>query len=751
MSLDFITADPATDAFQKGTEFQDSQRKVREARGVDAAIRAGASDMMNNPQQRGSGSLGGITSNGGPPPSAAPQQAPQPAPTQAAPAPAAPAPPDPTSYTPAPSSSPPPSPSASGVMASLPLMGPVGQTAPPGIPPGRSGFASSVARTESSGQPISVVNSLGYSGKYQVGKAALQAAGAYVPAQGENMKDNQNWSGTINLPGQAPMTRAQFLQSETAQDQAFQLHTANLDRETQTRGLTQYIGQTVGGVPITQDSIRAMMQVGGPTGAQKFIESGGAYNPADANGTTIAAYANQVLNGGARTGGNLKGPAPAISPTDAAAAGQAVSLGLAGGTQSAQGTQSMPSGFDAFNARTNPILSQLADTPGGGATILSLLGQQTRTYGQDLNRQTSYQRLAMQALGRGDKDVFQYYAQLGGINVPAAVMENAGMQKRLATVSLLAERFYRDDPAAAQRLTAAYLQSGDIQQAFQTAGPPANNPHLSVQWLRQGEQEYMQTFNPRTGQVAPAMDPGGQPVVRDVRPTAAASTVRWVTQADGTQQAFQSHPDGTMTAVTGPDNKQMVQAAKPLAGGRVADRTVRLGMLKAAGFDDQTANAIAAGVNPTPNAIANAYSRTQTSLTRDAALTGDTPDKVQAKTEATMDAMFGPQWRTSLQGRGAGQPPPAAPSIGPQAAPQPPAPALPMATQEPPMPPSNDAGPIVPPQSAPTPTPPAPQATPVRPPNVPRGSVFSPSRQQYRDPAGNLFDAQGNPVPAAAP
>jgi len=68
-------------------------------------------------------------------------------------------------------------------------------------------------------------------------------------------------------------------------------HFQDIDRQAERLGLTQYIGQTVAGVPITQQSIRNMAHLGGIGGAQRFLTSGGQSNPRDANGTSLLDYA----------------------------------------------------------------------------------------------------------------------------------------------------------------------------------------------------------------------------------------------------------------------------------------------------------------------------------------------------------------------------------------------------------------------------------------------------------------------------
>ena len=87
------------------------------------------------------------------------------------------------------------------------------------------------------------------------------------------------------------MTAEQFrTSSKDVQDRVADWHFQDIDNQAQSRGLDRYYGQTIGGVPINQDSIRAMAHLGGIRGAQRFIETGGRYNPADDNGTRLSDY-----------------------------------------------------------------------------------------------------------------------------------------------------------------------------------------------------------------------------------------------------------------------------------------------------------------------------------------------------------------------------------------------------------------------------------------------------------------------------
>lgn len=155
------------------------------------------------------------------------------------------------------------------------------------------GILDSLARTESGGN-WGALNPYGYGGRLQFGTARLaDAARAGVVPAG--------------------ITGADFARMTPEQQMAVeQWHFADIDRQAQAQGLDRYIGQSVGGVPITQDAIRAMAHLGGIGGAARFLESGGAYNPADANGTSLLDYAR--THGGA---GSMQQPAVTMSAMNA--------------------------------------------------------------------------------------------------------------------------------------------------------------------------------------------------------------------------------------------------------------------------------------------------------------------------------------------------------------------------------------------------------------------------------------------------
>lgn len=156
-----------------------------------------------------------------------------------------------------------------------------------------------LTQRESGGDPT-VVNKLGYVGTYQFGAPRLADLGVYTPGAGENLAAWSKtpagapgkWSGTFSIPGFPDVkTMQDFRANPEAQKAAYSLHQQRTDQEIDKLGLGSYVGQTVGGVPITRDGIRAAIHLGGAEGTARMLKTGGAYNPADANGTTLLDYA----------------------------------------------------------------------------------------------------------------------------------------------------------------------------------------------------------------------------------------------------------------------------------------------------------------------------------------------------------------------------------------------------------------------------------------------------------------------------
>jgi len=135
---------------------------------------------------------------------------------------------------------------------------------------GESGVSASLSTTESGGN-YQAQNSEGLVGKYQWGQGRLNDF---------NKANGTNYS------------LADFKASPGVQEAAQKWHEGDILSQ-----LGQYAGTVVNGITMTPAAIVAAAHLGGIGGARKFITSGGAYDPADSNGTHLSDYAK--THGGA--------------------------------------------------------------------------------------------------------------------------------------------------------------------------------------------------------------------------------------------------------------------------------------------------------------------------------------------------------------------------------------------------------------------------------------------------------------------
>lgn len=164
---------------------------------------------------------------------------------------------------------------------------------------GDGSYQSRLEMSESGGR-ADIVNDLGYAGRYQFGAPRLADLGVYKPGKGESLsrwsktrKDAAGkWSGTFNIPSHPEVkTLDDFLANPEAQQAVYDMHEGQNDADIASRGLNEFIGKKVKGVEITREGIQAMMHLGGAKGTERFLKTGGKYNPKDANGTSLLDYA----------------------------------------------------------------------------------------------------------------------------------------------------------------------------------------------------------------------------------------------------------------------------------------------------------------------------------------------------------------------------------------------------------------------------------------------------------------------------
>lgn len=124
------------------------------------------------------------------------------------------------------------------------------------------GFKEALAFKESQGN-YTVVNSLGYMGKYQFGK------------------------GTLAMLGVRDTTL--FLKDTELQEAAFTANTAR-NKWILRRDIKRFTGKKINGIKVTESGILAAAHLAGPGNVKKFLRSYGTEGFSDANGASISYY-----------------------------------------------------------------------------------------------------------------------------------------------------------------------------------------------------------------------------------------------------------------------------------------------------------------------------------------------------------------------------------------------------------------------------------------------------------------------------
>ena len=215
-----------------------------------------------------------------------------------------------------------------------------------------------------SGNSPGKVNSQGYSGQFQFGAARLDDLGLYQPAQGENLKAN-TFQGQFNIPGfPGVQTYGDFLANGPAQRAAMHVQAADIENA---------IANTPGASRFDPNGLIAVAHLGGVGGMQKFVQTGGAYNPADSNGTHLSDYYSRYSQLGrvqlAADHGHPDGPLPGYTAPNAGGGVQVASTsGTAGMPATATDAGGAPSPTDIMNASLDRLRQQQgAGQPSPGA------------------------------------------------------------------------------------------------------------------------------------------------------------------------------------------------------------------------------------------------------------------------------------------------------------------------------------------------------------------------------------------------
>ena len=138
-------------------------------------------------------------------------------------------------------------------------------------------YAAAIRQRECSGD-YSQVNRYGYTGAYQFGKPALIDAG-FLDKKGQ-------WTPYAVSLGVDSWQA--FKNNPEAQDTAFQNFTKK--NWSYLKDYKSYVGQTIGGIPVTVSGMLAGAHLVGAGAVREFLRSGGTKIPRDGNGVPVTEY-----------------------------------------------------------------------------------------------------------------------------------------------------------------------------------------------------------------------------------------------------------------------------------------------------------------------------------------------------------------------------------------------------------------------------------------------------------------------------
>lgn len=141
-----------------------------------------------------------------------------------------------------------------------------------GLDGSTSGYRASLLGTESGGNWKAQNNEIGAGGM----------RGHYGRMQFSNARLQDAMDAGVIPQGTTP---DQFMNSPAMQIAVENWHFADLEKN-----LGDLQGTQVNGQPVDMGSLVAMGHLGGANGARRYVESGGAYNPSDSFGTSLADY-----------------------------------------------------------------------------------------------------------------------------------------------------------------------------------------------------------------------------------------------------------------------------------------------------------------------------------------------------------------------------------------------------------------------------------------------------------------------------
>lgn len=222
-----------------------------------------------------------------------------------------------------------------------------------------------------SGGNWGIVNSGGYSGGFQFGEGAARDSGTY--SGDANLTDNR-FGGTFRGPNGETLSFDQWLASPEAQLATMNGWTQHLDQQIRGQGLDRYVGQTIGGVPVTMEGLYTGAHLGGIGGLSSWLRGTG--NPADGNGTRVGDYVAMGSGAGTRPGGmgqrdEITQQLASLAP---AAGGQSMAGGGLLGVQPPALRQSWLGGLLGVEPSADQGILGSFLNPQGSADRLGLLG-----------------------------------------------------------------------------------------------------------------------------------------------------------------------------------------------------------------------------------------------------------------------------------------------------------------------------------------------------------------------------------------
>jgi len=134
------------------------------------------------------------------------------------------------------------------------------------------------------------------------------------------------------------------------------------------------------------------------------------------------------------------------------------------------------------------LSASLANVQGGGQAAMQAFNASHQQSQVDQRRQDEQERAALIAIAKGDRPTFDFLVQRHGLQFPPDMVNSMATNGNFARGMLISEKIYRDDPQQAQKFIAAFAQSGNLETAFATVGPPRTRPNIGFQQVRQADQ-----------------------------------------------------------------------------------------------------------------------------------------------------------------------------------------------------------------------------------------------------------------------